>query len=145
MQLYRVQFRVHYANSIDLGDVLTCASDQDNARLNVIHLLNLPISCLQIEVTRVKPNIYELSRKLLPKHNSKPTQALPATHPLLDRPHEYHCDVKATIKGMSEEHVLRQMAASLYDRSSGRNSNERISVNLTPVVQPKLIKMRLPR
>jgi hypothetical protein len=68
MQLYEVWFQVDYGNLVDVGRALVCAQDQAGAKEAVIGHLELPAAALtRCDVQRMKPNMFLLERKEVPK------------------------------------------------------------------------------
>ena len=68
MQLYEVWFQVDYGNLVDVGRVIVCAQDQAGAKEAAIGHLELPPSALtRCDVKRIKPNLFLLERKEVPK------------------------------------------------------------------------------
>lgn len=75
MQMYHVSFVTTYSDRKDAGKVLVCANDYEHAQLLVLTALELPTSKTTMEVSRVKPNLYQLSRK---EYEKEKLAALPA-------------------------------------------------------------------
>jgi hypothetical protein len=139
LQLYRVEFQTHYGSEIDIGDVLVCAMDRESAAATVMQLLQLPTSRTQYSVSRLKPNLYEIQRRRVPKnkgggHGQSVTGGPggPTT--------TYRCEISATVSGKSEQHAIRRLAESLYERGKGpgaRPTGQRMMVALSPVGESK--------
>jgi hypothetical protein len=64
MQMYRVKFaRRLSGDTVDLGDMLVCAGSQDMARDAVAQFHDLGASSVEWDISRVKPSVYQISRR----------------------------------------------------------------------------------
>lgn len=66
MQMYRIKFarKINDA-TLDVGDVVLCATSQETALVMVAEILGLPVSDTSFDVSRVKPSFYQISRKIV--------------------------------------------------------------------------------
>jgi hypothetical protein len=71
-QMYRVKFaRKLSVDTVDLGDVIVCAGSQEQAGDFVAQLYGLGSSAVEWDISRVKPSLYQVSRREV--HNSLST------------------------------------------------------------------------
>jgi len=129
MQMYRVLFQTHYVSTVDKGDVLVCASNNQAAIDMVINLLNLPATRTQCEAQRVKPSIWELERKEIRMGEAKPSRrnyGLAAPEP---PPVRHLVNVSATITGRDEGQVIRRLAKKLNERSNNERNIDQTENN----------------
>lgn len=152
MQMYRVAFHVHYENIMEQGEAIVCANDADAASHAVIALLQLPPEATQCETSRLKPNLYLLTRERLPKPPDPIASVACQDSDLTYRPSrkgllavakqiaakrehdeerrryelvtKYECKVLATIIASDEDSALLRLGQNLRDRGNGRSSRE---------------------
>jgi hypothetical protein len=68
VQLYEVWFQLDFGNRVDVGRVLVCAQDLAGAKEIVIGHLELPPAALtRCDAKRIKPNLFLLEHKEVPK------------------------------------------------------------------------------
>jgi len=117
MQMYEVAFQTHYVNLIDIGKVVICADNQDQAVDLTTASLNLPRSKTTYKVQRIKPSIFQIDRREVPveAEKKKTTANYERGSPLFSI---FNCSISATISGRNEEHALRRLANSLVERSA---------------------------
>ena len=66
MQMYRVKFAIPIeGDQVDLGDCVVCAQSRENAAELMIMWLGLPRSTVELEVERMKPSLYQISRRVV--------------------------------------------------------------------------------
>ena len=117
MQMYEVEFRVHYEDLIDCGKVLVCASDNDSAAEMVRFHFGLPASQGTFDVKRIKPSIFQIDRR--PIHKKAEAQSINAARDPLA---VFTVDVTASIRAASESHALRKMGTMLIERSKAEKA-----------------------
>jgi hypothetical protein len=125
MQLYNVKFRHHKERSVDIGEVLVVASSNDAASELVLAWLELPRSVTTTEVTRMKPNMFQVMRGEIPKE--MPTNGtFPRTQAQLDRLLEpererYAVQITALAWAHSEDNAIKKVAKAALAEAEGRD------------------------
>lgn len=117
MQMYEVKFRVHYEDTIDMGTILVCASDNDSAAEMVRFHFDLPASQTVFEVARIKPSIFQMDRHAVHKKAEAHSRNL-EREPL----GKFEMDVVATVRAASESHALKRLGQALVQRSSSEKA-----------------------
>jgi len=131
MQMYRVRFARKLADDmVDLGDALVCAASQEMAGDMVAHILGIRFSATEMEVSRVKPSFYQLSRREV--NHSMTTSlataidadnASSATFPnqTETRPDEYWYAVMAiaNIRAENDEHAISKLSHAIMRDITG--------------------------
>ena len=131
MQMYRVKFaRKLQDDMVDMGDVLVCANSQEAAITLVGHHLDLRMTETEMEVSRVKPSIYQISRRevknsisAIGAHTVGAGAASSATFPGVTEslPNEYwhSVAVQANIRAENEEVAVSRLATSVIRGTQG--------------------------
>jgi hypothetical protein len=131
MQMYRVKFaRRLIGDVVDLGDMIVCAGTQDAARDTVAVLLAIGVSGTEWDISRVKPSIYQVSRREVRNSIStvtadlvNPAFATMATFPgtTENRAEQFWFSVQATarIRAENEEDAIVKLAAGLEREMAG--------------------------
>jgi len=128
-QMYRVTFQVFYENVIDTGDYIICASSQEMAADAIMQYLELPRSRTRFEVVRVRPGIYEISRKEIdmPEKKSTIRHYHDGRDPEPVRVHKYSVHVAGIITARNENNALNKLVKRLSD-----SANEKRMVRSEP-------------
>lgn len=129
--MYRVRFtRKLGEHSVDQGDVVVCAQTQQLALIVVAEQLELPASETQFEVARVKPSLYQISRKTVDNRIStfdaetvSEAMASNATFPgvtesYVDR-YWFEVAASAEVKATDEGEAMGLFAASIARELAG--------------------------
>jgi hypothetical protein len=131
MQMYRVKFaRKLQDDMVDMGDVLVCANSQEAAITLVGYHLDLRMTETEMEVSRVKPSIYQISRREVKNSISAigantfdAGAASSATFPGVTEslPSEYwhSVAVQANIRAENEEVAVSRLATSVIRNMQG--------------------------
>lgn len=131
MQMYRVKFaRKLQDDMVDMGDVIVCASSQESAISIIGHHLDLKMAETEMEVSRVKPSIYQISRRevknsisAIGAHTVAADAASSATFPgvteCMPDEHWYSVDAQANIRAESEEVAISRLATALIRVRTG--------------------------
>lgn len=119
MQMYRVKFvRRISSEKVDLGDVVVCAASAEMASDAVVRWLDLPRSETEMDVSRVKPSLYQVSRREV----SNTIASFDASIVSSERASS------ATFPGVTESHTERQwhyVSGQAFIRAE--NENEAIA------------------
>lgn len=113
-QMYQVEFQTHYVNMVDTGTVIVCASDNNTASEMVIQLLALPRSRTKCETKRIKPSLYELTRREIKTSETKPSAR---NHGEAQDMKDFNLQISAAVSGTDEKHAMRRLAGSLIHKS----------------------------
>jgi hypothetical protein len=112
-QMYEVAFQTHYEDLIDIGKVVVCADSNEKASEMVCFLFDLPASRTVFDVVRIKPSIFQISRKEV----SKKARRKSINHNLKENTNwEISCSVG--VRAASECSALRRLAHAIIDRST---------------------------
>ena len=132
MQMYRVKFANQLAGDyVDLGDVLVCAQSQDAARQAVVTILDLPASGVEMDVRRVKPSLYQVSRRTVQKSitafDALPVDAAAAcvaTFPGVTENMKdefwFTVEASADVKGEDEDDAASKLSDAIRRAASGK-------------------------
>lgn len=131
MQMYRAKFARRLSSDIvDLGDVVVCAGSQDMARDVVAQIYGLRNSSVEWDISRVKPSIYQVSRREV-RHSISTVSATiinaayasSATFPneTENMPDEFWFAVQATanIRAEHEHHAALKLSQALAREMNG--------------------------
>jgi hypothetical protein len=123
MQLYSVKFRHHKERSIDIGEVLVVASSNDAASELVLAWLELPRSVTTTEVTRLKPNMFQVMRGEMPKEMPS-NGTFPRSQAQLDRLLEpdrerYAVQISGLVWAHSEDSAVKKLAKYALAEAEG--------------------------
>lgn len=131
MQMYRVKFAKKLSNDmVDIGDVLVCAQTSELACEGVARILELPRSETQMEVERVKPSFYQISRREVKGSVStfdadaiSASLASSATFPGVTEARRdelwYSVAAQANIRAEDENEAISKLARSIVREMSG--------------------------
>ena len=133
MQMYRVKTARNIAatGTVELQDVVVCASSHENAIMMTAEILGLPISGTEFETSRVKPSLFQLSRRVEDRSlatysaDTVPDKvACRATFPGVteNMPDKtWHAvSVAVEVLAKDDEGALRQVAEAVRQRAHGR-------------------------
>jgi hypothetical protein len=121
--MYKVKFRHHKEKVIDVGEVVVVASSNELAAELVLTLLELPRSRTSTEVSRLKPNLYQVMRGEIPKE--MPTNGtFPRSQKELDRLTEpdrerYSVQISAFVWAHSEDNAIKKLAKAAHAEVDG--------------------------
>lgn len=128
MQMYKVTFRQHLPDTVDTGDVLVCAANNEAASDLVMMHLGLTPSKTVVEAVRIKPSVYELSRRELVRSD---IAVLPSFVTGRARDELIQCEVSVTavVAAYSEQNAVRRLANALIEDAAvrGRQMPKHIS------------------
>ena len=147
--MYQVEFQTHYENLIDVGTVIVCAGSSEAARDTVIALLELPSSRTVTNITRIKPSLFQISRKEITRNRkiAVPTYD-PNNREQRERdppPERFDLQVSAKIVARGEKHAMRKLVQALQERNGehGAPVSKNIAglaVNVTPQSRQRHLK-----
>lgn len=139
MQMYRVKFANKLGgNTVDLGDAIVCAQNADAACDMVSMLLALPKSGVEMEVHRVKPSFYQVSRRQVKESVSTFEAELvnadvtsTATFPGVTESrrdwHSFEVQAQATIRAGDENEAITKLAIGIQREMSGARQKRSIT------------------
>ena len=139
MQMYRVKFAIKMPESnVDIGDVVVCAQSNDLARDMVMVVMSLPRSGVEMEVHRVKPSIFQISRRIIsdriPTYDAHEVNASVmsrATFPGVTESRRdwftYDVQATATIKAENENEAISKLAIGITREMSGEKQKRSIT------------------
>lgn len=117
MQLYEVSFQTNYEDAMDVGKVLVCAKNNDEAAERARISLDLPISRSVFTVTRIKENLYQIDRRQIEK-NLAARNATAAFAPK----QKFILSVASTIRAASETHAWVKLGHAIIDRAKAKKA-----------------------
>lgn len=126
MQLYKVEFRTQRGDAVETGTYLACARNTEDAEALIAATINAPPSMTEFTTRRVKPSIYELSRRDFKLSEiadflvSKGPEQEGAVHEI---------NASAKVFGYSESSVIRRFAGALVESASATNRMPNKNVN----------------
>lgn len=142
MQMYRVRFvRMKKSDTIDKGDCIVCANNNEAAIIMVATVLDIPISSTEFEAVRVKPGVYLIGRNEVHKKmfavdgkSVNISQASMATFPYrkqeerkepalgVERDPEEHChelNITASVMAQNENSAIIRLAKGMLREMAG--------------------------
>jgi hypothetical protein len=121
--MYRVKFARKLADDmVDLGDVLICAASQELACDSVSHMLGIKLSVTEMEVSRVKPSFYQISRRNV-KHSISTSLAT-----AIDVENASSATFPNQTESMPEEHWFAVMAMANIRADNENRAISKLSV-----------------
>ena len=119
MQMYKVQFRTQKGPVVDTGTILVCAGNSAAAEDMASVHLDIPTHSTVFDTSRVKPSIYELSRREFTVKSSAP-----ADGPSSQQSGSVHeITASAKVFAYSESSAIRRFAAAVVENSSATKSS----------------------
>lgn len=115
MQMYRIEFQTRYDGVIDTGSAVVCAGDEDAAAAMLVWHLGLPVSMTVLDVKKLKPAVFNISRKEIIIPQRRAASGGPKNEPELA---VYAVAVSAEVKAISEASAFRILAKSVTERAS---------------------------
>jgi hypothetical protein len=123
--MYQVSFQTHYDDRIDIGKVLVCAASNEQASEIVVFALGLPPSKTTVEVSRIKPSLFQLERREIEKDVPGPYHGIPGSalkqngeRPQRDPWERYALTVTSEMRAGSESHAWRKLGNALIARAA---------------------------
>jgi hypothetical protein len=113
--MYLVTWQTNYANAVATGSAVIGATSIDDAHNSILHHFELPRSCTQINVKRLKPPILEIERQeraRTQKERSRKRLAL-GTPPAPLLPFALH--ISGLVNARDSDHALRCLDEQLRD------------------------------
>jgi hypothetical protein len=125
MQLYSVKFRHSKATTIDLGEVVVMASNNEQASDQVAMRLGLPRSSTAFEVARLKPNMFQVMRREISRDREMPANGtFPRSQVELDRMgqerEQYVVQITASAWAYCEDDAVKKVARAALADAEGR-------------------------
>lgn len=131
MQMYRVKFaRKLSGDRVDLGDVIVCAETQESARETACRILCLPRIDTQTDVSRVKPSLYQIARRVA--HHSVAcfdaktvddlllsTATFPGVTESMKDEYWFSVEAQANIRAIDENEAIRKLGSAISREMNG--------------------------
>lgn len=131
MQMYRVKFAKKIdPDTVDIGDVVVCAGSREAAMDMVAQVLELARSGTEMDVSRVKPSLFQVSRRTV--KNSVATfdgntirddvvsvATFPGTTENMPDEFWYSVVASASIRAENEEAAISKIAKAIVREASG--------------------------
>lgn len=130
-QMYRVKFARQLSDDhVDLGDVIVCATSAEQAGASVASILGVAMSKTEMEISRVKPSIYQISRQTIKNtasaheaHTVKADELSRATFPGVTEsmPDEFLWVVtaQAQIRAENEDWAITKLGKAIERQQTG--------------------------
>tara|TARA_R110000751_G_scaffold172563_1_gene278955 strand:+ start:321 stop:815 length:495 start_codon:yes stop_codon:yes gene_type:complete len=126
MQMYKVNYHSQRGNMIEIGALIVCAADGDDAIQRASGFVGVSPSMASFEAARVKPSVYELSRRDFTKRGPK-KQNDSQEAPEQGAVHEVSASAK--VFGYSEGSVLRRFAEAIKSNASANSDTPPSHIN----------------
>lgn len=120
MQMYLVEYETALPDVLEVGRVIVCAASNEQAISLALMAANVQPSATTASATRVKPSVYQLSKKEVPRPTANPRSFSATT----EKPQQFVLSVRADIVAYYEGQAWRRLAAAIVERAS---SNKPVS------------------
>jgi hypothetical protein len=121
MQMYKVKFHTQTEDRAEFGTYLVCARNSEEAEQAVALTANLTQSKATFDTQRVKPSVYELTRRELTRRELTISETgIVSDAKENGAVHEVRSSAK--VFANSESVAMRRLAQALIDRASAKNN-----------------------
>lgn len=119
MQMYMVKYTIQHVDCLEIGKVIVCAKSADEAKTMVRMLKNSQLDYSELEASRIKPNMYQISRQEFEKPKVNPANMIErSAHGPAAELSVWRMAIRAEVKAYDEPHAWRRLSAAIADRAS---------------------------
>ena len=127
MQMYRVKFQFHRQSLVELGEAVVMAESKDMAADMIRAAFNLPVSPTLFEAAKVKPAVYEISRKTV-KQDLPSTATFPSTGE--DERPRFRVAISAIVRAASERKAAAKVAKAVTTECESGDQSKLASLEI---------------
>ena len=122
MQMYKVQFRTQKGSVVDTGTILVCAGNSSAAEDMVSVHMDIPARSTVFDTSRVKPSVYELSRREFTMKGAVSIDAPADGYVSQESGSVHEITASAKVFAYSESSAIRRFASAVIENSSATKS-----------------------